>query len=347
VDNSGTGESLEAPEVVADRYEILGELGRGRYGEVYRAHDRRLGNDVALKVLKGSPDTTTLFRESQFLKSLESPYIIRVENADSFHDLAYIATAIAPGGSLEDHLPAYGMPPDRVLVFARQALIGIRACHEYGLVHQDIKPANIFLNAHDQAAIGDFGTAQKLIDCQKPAGDPLVRAPEMLKGVPGSVVTDVYSTGVTLYRLLSGRWPVDWLADFQELKSRVIIAKYPPLGDIAPHVPPALTRVVRKAMELDAAARYQSAQEMSVALSRVDLGRRWARQASHQGHAQCWVDSPAGVSAREVCVVGGTATAQIVVRRTTGTKSRLLPLCRSSVPVRRLPVELRAIFAEP
>ncbi len=333
-------------EVVAERYVLGRRLGSGRYGEVYVAHDRVLDQQVAIKLLRGISDTTPLFREAAFLRSLESPFILRVDNAGIDADIGYLATKVAASGSAEDQLPAFGLAPDRVLLWTRQTLIGLRACHEHGLVHCDIKPANIFLDEHDRAALGDFGAAQRMDDRGhvRQAGDPLVRAPEMLRGGSGQIRTDIYSVGASMYRLLSGAWPVEEPDDFSVFRQRVRGSRYKRLADLAPHLPKALTSIIRRAMSVDPTTRFASAEDMNIALGRLDLGRRPARTATHDGHVSCWADAPQTGPARETCVVEVNGRFDITTRRASGARTRITELCRSGVARVDLATELRRVL---
>jgi hypothetical protein len=146
------------------------------------------------------------------------------------------------------------------------------------------------------------------------------------------------------YRLLTGRWPVDWVTDFSALRVDVVAGRYPALKELAPHVPRALRGVVRNAMAVSPAARYQTAEAVSIALGRVDLGRRWAHREPHEGHSMCWADAPNGHAERDVCVIADTRTASITTRRATGARTRISVLCLPDIPPHRLPVELRRIF---
>ncbi len=335
------------PETIGGRYRLDRRLGEGWFGEVYLARDLNLEYDVAIKLLRKGPDeATSLLREGAYLKALESPYILHVENADIVGDIGYLATQLAVGGSTEDGLSIAGMPPSRVVPVMRQALIGLRACHEHGMIHCDVKPGNIFVGERDRIALGDFGAAGRMNERGevKVGGDPKVRAPEMLRGGAGNVRTDIYSAGVTMYRLLTGRWPVDWPGDFNTLRDRVLGCDFDDVSRLAPHLPRTLVHVVRKAMNLNPADRFASAESMSIALSHVDLGRRWARIAAHPGHKFCWADAPGGVTAREVCVTATGRRFAITVRRSSGARSRISTLCVDSVTGARLPIELRRIF---
>lgn len=337
-------------EIIGGRYQLGSRLGEGWFGEVYAAHDLYLDYDLAIKLLrKGPGEATSLLREGAYLKALESPYILRVENADIVADIGYLATQLAVAGSTEDHLQPEGMAPDRVLPLMRQALIGLRACHEYGLIHRDIKPANIFLHDRDRVALGDFGAAERMDERGRVpvGGDPRLRPPEMLRGGEGSVRSDIYSAGVTMYRLLTGSWPVEWSDDFAALRARVVGREFEDLAVLAPHVPWTLVHTVRRAMEGNPTDRFSSAEEMGLALGRVDLGRRWARMPAHPGHAFCWVDAPGGSPAREVCLVEVGQKYSISTRRTTGGRSRITQLCIDDVVAARLPAALRRVFTAP
>jgi serine/threonine-protein kinase len=300
-----------------------------------------------MKLLRKGPDeATSLLREGAYLKALESPYILHVENADIVGDIGYLATQLAAGGSTEDHLPAEGLSPSRVVPIMRQALIGLRACHEHGMIHCDVKPGNVFVHERDRIALGDFGAAGRMNERGevKVGGDPKVRAPEMLRGGAGNVRTDIYSSGVTMYRLLTGRWPVDWPGDFGILRDRVVGQQYEDVAQLAPHLPRTLVQVVRTAMSLAPVDRYKSAEAMSLALSRVDLGRRWTRIPTHSGHETCWTDAPDGVPAREVCVTRVGRRYAISTRRASGARSRITALCFDHVIGSRLTRELRRVF---
>jgi serine/threonine-protein kinase len=175
-------------------------------------------------------------------------------------------------------------------------------------------------------------------------GDPQVRSPEMLRGGRGSVRSDIYSAGVTMYRLLTGSWPVEWPGDFGVLRQQVLDRAFDDLGSAAPHVPWPLVRIVRTAMEAAPADRFVDAAAMNLALSRVDLGRRWARIPTHPGHVGCWCDAPNGKPSREVCVSGAGRRFSIVTRRAGGRQNRVVDLCLDDVAGARLPVELRRVF---
>jgi serine/threonine-protein kinase len=334
-------------EVIGARYRLDGRLGSGWFGEVHLAHDLHLNYDVAIKLLRKGPDeATSLIREGEYLKALESPYVLHVENADVAGDIGYLATELAAGGSVEDQLPGEGLAPSRVLPIMRQALIGLRACHEYGLIHCDIKPGNVFLRDHDRVALGDFGAAGRVNERGevRVGGDPRIRAPEMLRGGAGNVRTDIYSAGVTMYRMLTGEWPVDWPGDFKTLRDRVLAREFRDLADLAPHVPGTFIQIVRSAMAPSPSDRFGSAEQLSMDLSRVDLGRQWARIPSHVGHESCWTDAPGGRAARTVCVTLSAGRYQILTRRATGAGSRIRNLCLTEIVPRRLGIELRRVF---
>lgn len=199
--------------IFATRYELIEQIGDGRFGEVWRAYDQHLKVELAVKLLKAGSDEVIAYREASMLMGLEGEHILRVMNADRFRDIPYIATRLAEAGSTEDQLqtawPA-GVRFDRVVTWGRDALIGLSACHDHGLVHRDAKPANVFLDRHDRAALGDFGVAQEMgLDGKvAPGGDPQVRSPEMMKGGRGGERSDIYSIGVSLYDWSRGRGPM-------------------------------------------------------------------------------------------------------------------------------------------
>lgn len=333
----------------ADRYRVKDLLGKGTYGRVWRATDTHQNLDVALKTFGRGTATIVAYSEATVLTALESEHILRVYNADTYQDVPYLATRIAPMGSTEDLLPAHvhGIRPDHAVSWVRQALVGLGSCHERGLVHRDIKPANVFLERQDRALLGDFGLAHRVDSAGQVAaeGTPLTMAPEMWATGTGSRLSDIYSTGVTLYRLLTGTWPIDEAAR-ATFHPRVIAGDYRPIRDIAPHVSRRLTARVHRAMALDPADRYQSWREMH-----DDLGRRgvvsrlWEKVQAHADHDSCWQQShQGGGSLHEVCVLPEAAAFSIETRRTTGARTRVVSHCHRDVKRNQLPVRLRGVF---
>src|SRR5262249_45608089 len=150
---------MVSPPLFADRYERVSPIGQGGFGVVWRAFDHNQNREVALKLYRPGVPVIHKFHEARVLTALESDHILRVYNADTdASDIPYIATRIAEAGSTEDLLVTaspYGVRPDLAVTWVRQMLVGLGACHAFGLVHRDIKPANIFLDRMDWGMLGD------------------------------------------------------------------------------------------------------------------------------------------------------------------------------------------------
>ena len=334
--------------LVAGRYELQRHLGTGEFGDVWVAHDRNLGHEVALKLLPANIDSVVVYQEATMLMTLAGEHVLPVYNADRYDDVPYIATKVA-AGTAEDELATHphGLRPDLAVTRTLQALVGLESCHGHGLIHRDVKPANIFLLRPDWAALGDFGAAYQMDRAGQvpPGGDPRVRSTEMMKGGRGDVMSDIYSMGVTLYRLLTGEWPYQH-PDWPELKRLVTTGDCRDLRDLSPHVTNALARRVRRAMAVDRRERYQSAKEMHVDLATVDMGRLWQPMVPHPGHRACWSEEPVDRrTPHAICVVSSGPRFAIETRRATGARSRIAAACLDNLRERRVPVELRRIFA--
>jgi eukaryotic-like serine/threonine-protein kinase len=331
----------------AGRYELHRQLGHGTFGEVWLAHDHNLSIQVAIKLIRNPASATAILKEASLLKSLEGERILRVSNADVFGDIAYVATEFAPGGSTEDRLREggfLGIRPDLVVTWARQALVGLEACHRHRLIHRDIKPGNIFLTTDEWAALGDFGSAAPMDGrgLVPKGGDPLVLAPEMHLGEPGDVRADIYSMGVTMYRLMAGAWPIDdpSAAIFSSA------TRWPPqLRDRAPHVPEALSSIIRIAMARRPEDRYATPAEMNHDLGRLTLVSTWQPTVPHLRHVRCWVQRVSKhQTAHEVCLEEGVGSWEITTRRASGGRTRVLQHCADGIRPSELPVKLRRVF---
>lgn len=318
--------------ILDGRYEVLGFLGRGGYGEVYRVRDRYLSTIVALKLLVGlaSPN---VWAEAQALMQLRSAYILEVRNADVVAGVPYLVTELAVHGSADARMAPVGVHPDLAVRWIRHVSRGVSRTHADRLLHRDIKPHNMFLNENGDALLGDFGIAV-LMDVRgegPPLGTPVTRAPEVTAGANTTVQSDVYSLGASLYALLAGRFPAQ--------------TGYAALRDAAPHIPRALAERVHKAMAANPADRYDSASNFDSALGDLPaVDRRWMRTDEHSGHTLCFRGSAKGKADATVCLVpAGKRWAVQAQHDPSGRK--ITPACRPPGPQSAIARNLRAAMA--
>jgi eukaryotic-like serine/threonine-protein kinase len=227
-----------------------------------------------------------------------------------------------------------GVDVDQVVTWMRQASMGVARAHDKSLVHNDIKPANLFLTANKDCLVGDFGLASRvppppLVGFARGA-TPETAAPEVGAGwatrhPPAAVTTDVYSLGATAHWLLAGQPPVN-LSGIKGIAARMAAAAAqttPRLREVAPHVPASVAPVIERAMAVNPADRYQSVAEFSAALgSRSTKPRRWRRTNEHAGHLGCWRGERPGKSTYILRLEQGATAKQCTVttRHSTGAK---------------------------
>lgn len=332
----------------ANRYQVTGRLGEGA-NDVWDAFDTNQQQRVALKTFRPGAPSIHAYGEASILTALEGEHVLRVYNADVFDDIPYIATRVAGLGSTEGLRKANprGIPADIVVSWIRQALVGLGACHDRGLVHRDIKPDNIFLDNPEFALLGDFGLAHTVDgDGSVPEeGTPHTISPEMWATGQGSFTSDVYSMGVTAYRLLTGRWPIDG-ASRDVLREIVPRGRFERLRDVSPQISRRLADRIEKAMSLDPADRYRSWRDMHADLGRADLvPRAWRPMSPHAGHDQCWTETRSRGAKHEICVVpaaGGLL--DVEVRHATGARQRIHAKGRTRVEPKKLRTCLKDVF---
>ena len=261
--------------VLADRYELERLLGRGGMGEVWAAHDRRLGRRVAVKLLltdlARQPAVRRRFEtEARAAARLSHPNVVAVFDTGEDDEVPYLVMECLPGPSLADVLRDGPMPPPAARSMALQVLAALGAAHSAGMVHRDVKPGNI-LRAGDHWKVVDFGIAKSAEDVTdltatgSVLGTPAYLAPERLHGQPATPSTDLYATGVVLYESLAGRKP--FTADTPIAMAHQIATLPPePLAELCPQVEPHVAAAVERAMAKDPAQRFSSTKAMTAAL---------------------------------------------------------------------------------
>lgn len=265
--------------LVAQRYKVIGSLGRGGMGYVYRAEHVGLHKEVALKVLgeAGVDRLAARFeREAHAIARLDHPSCVRVLDYGTADGAPYLAMELLEGRTLAAALRAEGpFSTVRAVGVARSLLAGLAHAHGRGVLHRDVKPENVILAAGDapRAVLIDFGLASvrdagPLTQAGMCIGSPSYIAPERLLGQPHTERSDVYAVGVILYELLAGAPPFEG-ATPEAIMNEVLHRPPRPLRAIRADVSPQLEAVVRRALARDPARRYADAEELRSALDEV------------------------------------------------------------------------------
>ena len=265
--------------VFHSRYEILGPLGRGGMGMVFKAHDRSLDETVAIKVLR--PDFAQDPRMAErFRSEIRLARRIRHRNVCAIHDygedrgLLYISMELIEGRDLKHVLKEKGgLPPDEAYAVAIQLAEGLQAVHEAGIIHRDLKTPNIMVDAQGVARLMDFGIAKRQGDGTLTAtgnivGTPEYMSPEQAQGRKVDYRTDIYALGVVVYEIFTGQVP--FRGDTPISTILMHLNDPPPLdGPGAERLPKALKPVLNRMLAKDPADRYATAREVAEALSRA------------------------------------------------------------------------------
>ncbi len=260
--------------VLAGRYRIVGLLGRGGMGEVYRADDLKLGQAVALKFLPpgfdASPDRLVRFLgEVRTARQISHPNVCRLYDAGEADGQHFLSMEYVDGEDLASLLRRIGhLPKDKAIQIARELCAGLAASHEIGVLHRDLKPANIMIDGRGRARITDFGLARAAGEIARAdilSGTPAYMAPEQLAGQEVTVRSDLYSLGLVLYELFTGRpaFKAATVADLQRLQSETTPSTPSSLID---GFDPTVERVILRCLDPDPARRPSSALSVAAAL---------------------------------------------------------------------------------
>jgi serine/threonine protein kinase len=269
-------------------YEVTGMLGAGGMGEVYKAHDRRLRRDVALKVLRTNNVRTAeglhrFEQEARAASALKHPNIITIYDVGSQDGCAYIISELLEGEPLSTPLTSGPLPVHKAVEYAIQIAAGLAAAHEKGVVHRDLKPGNIFLPRHDSVKILDFGLA-KIIQASGMSGDEsgaatetLDTPPERILGTPSYMSpeqvrretidhrSDIFSFGTVLYEMLTGRRPFERSSPTETMNA-IVHDDPPPLADFVKELRPGIESIVGHCLEKKREDRFQSARDLQFSL---------------------------------------------------------------------------------
>jgi serine/threonine protein kinase len=263
------------------RYHVLGPIGAGGMGTVYKAQDPQLNRVVAVKVPRfDGPEKTQTTRRQRFQREAQSAARVRHPNVCPVYDVGghdgqpFVVMAYIEGGSLSEHLSRKGRyeNPSEAVALIRQVLDALEAIHGHGLVHRDLKPSNVMLDLSGRALVMDFGLARTVGGTDWLTSDGVIvgtlayMAPEQAAGVSEAIGpwTDIYSVGVMLYQLLTGRLlvPQSAAARVAAIASESLLSP----SKICPDPDPQLASMILKATAQEPQQRYQSAQEFNRAL---------------------------------------------------------------------------------
>jgi serine/threonine protein kinase len=278
-------------------YEIQAPIGAGGMGEVYRATDTKLGRGVAVKILPAEtaqdPDRLARFhREARAVATLNHPNVVTLYSVEECDGVHFLTMELIEGQPLDHLISANGLPVERIVEIAGAVAEGLAAAHEKGIVHRDLKPANVMVTAEGRVKVLDFGLAKDVnpetsndatmtsagrTQAGIVMGTPAYMSPEQVSGRVLDCRTDIFSLGVMLHEMATGRRPFEGTSSAELVSS--ILRDHPPLvTDVRPDLPHDLARIIRRCLEKDPRHRLQTARDVSNELR--DLARLVPQTAS-------------------------------------------------------------------
>jgi serine/threonine-protein kinase len=260
--------------IIGERYRIVALLGRGGMGEVYRAEDLRLTQVVAIKFLPEalSRDASALARfhsEVRVARQVSHPNVCRVFDIGDAEGIPFLTMEYVDGEDIASLIRRIGrLPQDKATEISRQICAGLAAAHERGVVHRDLKPANVMLDGSGKVRLTDFGLAgiaSTIQGAEIRAGTPAYMAPEQLSGKEVTTKSDIYSLGLVMYEILTGKRAYDAATLPELIKAREEAALTNP-STLVRDLDPLIERVILRCLEKDPAKRPASALQVSAAL---------------------------------------------------------------------------------
>jgi beta-lactam-binding protein with PASTA domain/predicted Ser/Thr protein kinase len=275
-----TGDTL-IDSVFDGRYRIIRKLGAGGMANVYLAEDQELGRRVAIKILDDRHAADDSFierfrREAKNAAGLSHPNIVSIYDRGEAEGTYYIAMEYLSGRSLKELIVSRGPTPIRIAIdYTRQMLAALGFAHRHGIVHRDIKPHNVVVDADGRLKVTDFGIARsgasQMTEVGSIIGTAQYLSPEQARGSPVDQRSDVYSVGIVLYEMLTGKVPFTGETPLEIAMKHLSEVPVPP-SELRDDVPDDLDLVVLRALAKDPEDRYQTAEEMNADLARIQRG---------------------------------------------------------------------------
>lgn len=269
------------PQVVRKigKYRLVRELGKGATSVVYLAEDSFAGRQVAIKVVKqealgdkehGKRFQKLFLTEASLAGKLQHPHIVAIYDAEASDEASYIVMEYVPGGTLEPYCRVENLlPVPRIIELVFKCSKALDFAHRHGIIHRDIKPANILLSGESDIKLSDFGAALSLVSETTQVtgvGSPAYMSPEQVRDHQLSHQTDIFSLGVVMYQLLTGKLPFKATNNFS-MVYQIINVDPPPPSMHRPEIPSAVDVIVKKALQKNLERRYQTWQEFSADLA--------------------------------------------------------------------------------
>ena len=325
--------AAERSPLLCDRYELLSELGRGTSGVVYKAHDPKLDRLVAIKILRPelvALDDAGVGLKQRFLHEavaagrLTHPAIVAVHDVGESEDRPFMVMEYIEGGTLADLLlGGRPLPLTDAVGIVLQVCAALDYAHRHGVVHRDIKPRNILVGP-GVTKVTDFGTARIVgashTQTGTMLGTPAYMSPEMVRGLSTDPRSDLFSLGVVLYEALTGVNPFN-AADLAAVLYRIVNIDAPSVRHHNAELPPALDRVVRRALVKEPMARYATATDFANALREAGTGQhrtrpfRAVREALQDLRRSRLLSRPARVAAGALCLLALVSGTWVALRR--------------------------------
>ena len=331
---------MNEQKILANRYRLTGQIGMGGMAIVYRAVDLRTGHNVAVKVLRPEFNEDREFigrfqREAEAASKMTHHNIVNLLDVGMDGDNRYLVMEYVEGKTLKEVIQERGkLSAPLACQITIRILSALEHAHRNGIVHRDIKPQNILVHADGHIKVADFGIARLADSTTLTKGDNVMGSvhyfsPEQARGGGATAASDIYSTGVVLYEMLTGRVPFD--GDNPVAVAMQHLHNAPaPIQSIAPDVPPAVIRVCMKAMEKNPAARYQSAREMATDL-RAALEERGERMNVPEPEAEVKQPKPQVASGERT--VSSTGSRHKVTDEKGNGKLRILLIALGTIAV--------------